>query len=139
NAEVAFGISGALRAAVLRNGQPVDPALLTVAGTEAAASQWVPVLGTVRRGLLGEPAARTQVVAPDGAGVWRLVVNRDGARSGSGDSLLYVTTVPFAEKRDGHLNGYHIGNYPTELSPRSDVYAPPEAFIEVTPENQDLQ
>lgn len=139
NAEVAFGISGALRAAVLRNSQPVAPALLTVAGTEAAASQWVPVLGTVRRGLLGEPAARTQVVAPDGAGVWRLVVNRDGARSGSGDSLLYVTTVPFAEKRDGHLNGYHIGNYPTELSPRSDVYAPPEAFIEVTPENQDLQ
>lgn len=139
NAEAAFGISGALRAAVLRNSQPVDAALLTASGTEAGASQWVPVLGTVRRGLLGEPAARTQVVAPDGAGVWRLEVMRDSAHGGSGDSLLYVTTVPFAEKRDGRLNGYHIGNYPTELSPRSDVYAPPEAFIEVTPENQDLQ
>lgn len=135
----AFGISGALRAAVLRNSQPVDPALLGVPVGEPSATRWEPVLGTVRGGLLGDPVARAQVVAPDGPGVWRLALEGDSVSSPALDSLLYLTTVPLAQKRNGRLNGYHIGTYPTERSPRSDVYAPPEAFIEVTPENQDLQ
>jgi uncharacterized protein YcbK (DUF882 family) len=41
--------------------------------------------------------------------------------------------------RGGRLNGYHIGYYPTEGSNRTDAYAPPTGFVEVTLENRDLR
>ena len=53
--------------------------------------------------------------------------------------LAVITSVPFERKRGGYLNGYHIGRYSTEGSGRTDAYAPPEGFIEVTRENQDFQ
>ena len=112
-------------------------------GTGADRPHWAPVLGTVRRGLLGEPVNQGQMIAPDGPGMWKLdtpTVDSTAAAAAAGlDSLTYITTVPFTEKRNGRLNGYHIGTYPTEHSPRDDQYAPPAGFIEVTAENQDLR
>lgn len=137
--EPAHGVSGALRAAIIRNGLALDLAPRAAPQAVPARPRWVPVHGTVRRGLLGEPVSAGAVIAPDGAGVWRLEVADSSADVAVAESLLYITPVPFHEKRDGHLNGYHIGTYPTEIAPRSDVYAPPEGFIEVTPENQDVQ
>jgi uncharacterized protein YcbK (DUF882 family) len=134
-----YGVSGALRAAVLRNGHPVELPLLETVGSGEERPQWVPVLGTVRRGLLGEPVGDEQVIAPDGAGMWRLDQGAKRAYAAAPAALTYITTVPFAEKRDGRLNGYHIGTYPTEYAPRDDIYSPPAGFIEVTPENQELQ
>lgn len=130
-----FGLSGALRVAVIRSGDPVDPMLLAGAGHGSGRFEWVPLLGTKRTGLLGEPIGEAPV-APDGPGVWRLQTERSYVSADEG--LTFITPVAFAEKRGTHLNGYHIGFYPTEGSGRSDVYAPPEVFIEVTPENQDL-
>src|SRR5690606_29198462 len=133
-----FGVSGALKAAVLRSSFPVDAPLLPSLGTGSEAPRWVPLHGTVRKGLPGLPVSHGAVVAPDNAGVWRLEPG-DNSYAAAPASLTFITTVPFSEKRDEHLNGYHIGTYPTERSPGSELYAPPEAFIEVTAENQDLQ
>lgn len=137
DAVAAFGVSGALRAAVLRNSEPVDPPLVDAAVAGDERPRWVPIHGTVRRGLLGEPVGQGAVIAPDGPGMWRLEAASDSTAAGEG--LTFITTVPFSAKRDGHINDYHIGTYPTEISPRADVYAPPAAFIEVTPENQDVR
>ncbi len=71
------------------------------------------------------------VTAPPQPGVWLL-------ESGSGTSVTVITQVPASRMVNGRLNGYHIGYYPTAGSGRTDAYAPPDAFIEVTPENRDL-
>lgn len=130
-----FGLSGALRAALVPSAAPLDPLLAMVAGAGEGGGEWVPLYGSVRRGLPGVPVGGG-VIAPDGPGVWRL--DSAGSYVAADGSMTLVTTVPFAEKRGEHLNGYHIGIYPTERSPRADSYAPPREFIEVTAENQDL-
>lgn len=137
DASSVFGLSGALRAAVLLPSEPVADSLMAAVGAGPSDAHWVPVLGTVRQGLPGEPVSRAGIIAPDGAGVWQLETGSE-ASAGEDDSLAFITTVPFAEKRQGYLNGYHIGVYPAEGSRRNDGYAPPEGFIEVTVENQDL-
>src|SRR5690606_19104758 len=43
-----FGLSGALRVAVIRSGDPVDPMLLAGAGHGGGRFEWVPLLGTKR-------------------------------------------------------------------------------------------
>ncbi|HEX6924510.1 MAG TPA: hypothetical protein VF167_03745 [Longimicrobiaceae bacterium] len=99
-----------------------------------------PVGGTDRPHVLGEPVARNMVVAPDDPGVWLLRSEGGGAEEDdAAERLAFITTVPFSAKRGAYLNGYHVGYYPTEGTSRSDNYAPPSSFIEVTPENQDLQ
>lgn len=134
----ARGLSGALRVALIVSGQPVPASILPGLPSEVERPRWVPIRGTVRSGLPGEPVYHGVVVAPENPGIWSLDTG-GGAYTASQAGLTYITLRPFTEKRDGRLNGYHIGNYPTEGSGRTDVYAPPEAFIEVTPENQDLQ
>jgi hypothetical protein len=46
--------------------------------------------------------------------------------------------VPATEVKDGLLNGYRIGQYPSPLK-GNPVYSPPPGFIEVTKENQDTK
>ena len=133
-----FGVSGSLRAAVVANNAPIGFPLLAAAGLAKEPPRWVPLNGTVRRGILGEPVFTGEVLAPESAGMWRLDP-ADGQYASARRDLTFITTVPFSEKRDGYLNGYHIGSYPTERSAAADVYAPPAGFIEVTPDNQDLQ
>jgi uncharacterized protein YcbK (DUF882 family) len=133
-AERVYGRSGALRATVVSVADPLDD-LLVLAGTRAESRfRWRPLFGT-RTALLGEPAYSSLLAAPETPGVWRLELEGEGATP----PLTVITKVPFSEKNRGMLNGYHIGTYPTEGGNRSDGYAPPRGFIEVTPENQDLQ
>lgn len=133
-----FGVSGSLKAAVVANSEPVAVPLLAAAGLAKEPPRWEPMHGTVRGGILGEPVFTGEVVAPESAGMWRLDP-ADGQYASARRDLTFITTVPFAEKKDGYLNGYHIGIYPTERSATSEAYAPPAGFIEVTPENQDVQ
>jgi uncharacterized protein YcbK (DUF882 family) len=134
---VVFGVSGSLRVAMLANDQAVAAPLLAAVGAGKGRPRWIPAYGTVRRGLLGEPVFRGEVIAPTTAGMWWLEPG-EASYIASSRSLTFITTVPFSEKQRGHLNGYHIGTYPTEGAGRTDAYAPPTAFIEVTPENQDV-
>ncbi len=77
-------------------------------------------------------------VAPAAPGVYRLVLSVAG-QSRRLDDLDLVVQVPFRYKEGGYLKGYLIGMYPTERQSRRDRYAPPEGFIEVTPQNRSLR
>lgn len=140
-----LGRSGALRAVILDpNEELALPLLWSGPAPDALRYLWTPAFGTreeVR--LLGTPAGAEpmgggRVRAPQGRGVWRLGLRAEGWTQDV-DGLAVITRVPFSEKRDEYLNGYHIGRYPTEGEERADAYAPPRGFVEVTPENQDVQ
>ncbi len=60
--------------------------------------------------------------------------------SAFGGSINFITLVPFESKIQGKVGDYRIGYWPEERGRlRSDAYENPDGFIEVTPENQDLQ
>jgi hypothetical protein len=100
--------------------------------------QWRPVAGTRPPLLLGSSRLSMGLQAPPSNGIWKLHLSA-GAWTQDLDALSVITRVPFDIKRDGYLNGYHIGRYPTEGELRDDAYAVPPGFIEVTPENQDTR
>lgn len=77
----------------------------------------------------GTPAS--PIIAPTDPGIWMLENPR-------GNAVTVVTLVSASRMRGGRLNGYEIGGYPTAGSGRTDSYAPPTGFIEVTPANRDL-
>lgn len=83
-------------------------------------------------------AAGDVAVAPDEPGVYRLELSA-GGRSRLLDAIDVIVQVPFRHKERGYIKGYLIGTYPTERQNRADRYAPPEGFIEVTPENRSLR
>ncbi|MBW3627835.1 MAG: hypothetical protein KY464_00940 [Gemmatimonadetes bacterium] len=133
--ERVFGRSGALRVFPLRGVDALElPYLQAVTAATGTRFRWAPLLGT-RSPLLGQPVFSNQITAPGAVGMWRLEAENEP----SSPMLTVITEAPFAMKRDGLLNGYHIGYYPSEGADRSNAYAPPPGFIEVTPENQDLQ
>jgi len=47
--------------------------------------------------------------------------------------------VPSTEVRNGVLNGYQIGSYPSTPLKGNPIYIPPRGFIEVTQENEDTK
>jgi hypothetical protein len=138
----AFGLSGAVRMVVTTTEAELDASILERAGSGwEQGYRWARLDAQGPR-VLGVPAEApppgplfpflNSIVTPAESGAWRL-------ESGTGSAVTVVTQVPASEKRGGHLNGYHIGVYPTEGSDRSDVYAPPTGFIEVFPVTTDLQ
>lgn len=78
--------------------------------------------------------------APDDPGVYKIAVELNRATRPIEDISL-VTLVPFTEKRQGKIGLYYLGTWPYEKGgkPRSERYANPSGFIEVTPENRDLK
>lgn len=86
----------------------------------------------------GRPLVDGVLIAPELPGVYALELGNAGG-SQRLDGLQLIVKVPFTEQRNGQLNEYRIGRYPTEGQNRSDRYAPPPGFVEVTPENQDLK
>jgi len=134
----AFGHSGTLRVAVVGVMDKMEAAFVrSDADSHGVTYRWDPLYGTPPKSLGGQVRLESGLRAPSQPGFWRLVLSRDGEEHEVGD-LMVVTQVPFQEKRGGRLNGYLIGTYPTEGSGRTDEYAPPAGFIEVTPENKDV-
>lgn len=130
----ALGRSGALRVAVVQTLEALNlPFIVRQDAPEGVTYRWVPLFGTRSTGLAGESLLEHGLRAPPTAGVWRLFV-RAGEFGHEVEDLLVVTKLPFTAKAGSHLNGYHIGRYPLENA--GDT---PPGFIEVTPENQDLQ
>jgi uncharacterized protein YcbK (DUF882 family) len=132
----ALGISGSLHIAILTSPTGLSASSPTER-PEAVRYRWVPLFGTGTP-VIGTPVPSSTLGAPDGPGTWRL-----DRLAATGDetlgSLTVLAPVPFTAKTGGFLNGYHIGTYPTEGDGRTDEYAPPSGFIEVTPGNQELQ
>ncbi len=52
--------------------------------------------------------------------------------------LRVVVMVPKSHMQGAYLNGYRIGEYPAVAWRNLAMYRPPQGFIEVTAENQDL-
>jgi hypothetical protein len=134
----ALGLSGKLRALVVDADQPVSlPLEWLEPEPHGVAYRWEPLAGTTLRLLPGEARLESGLRAPASPGIWRLRLRGPGLDEPLRE-LAVITRVPFAEKRGGYLNGYRIGTWSTEASGRTDMYAPPGGFIEVTAENQDL-
>src|SRR3954471_18482857 len=79
-------------------------------------------------GLSGELGSRLELKRADavrsdasasfeGPGIWTV------AHSGSPLPVKVISTVPFSAKQNGYLNGYHIGTWPAEVTPRAGPYA----------------
>jgi uncharacterized protein YcbK (DUF882 family) len=115
------GESGSVRYAPVLPGQPIVP------GAPGAAQTVI------------EGEARSDFTAPEKTGIYAFAIalNRT-MRAIEGISI--VTLVPRTEKRGGRIGSYRLGSWPWESggTPRSERYAPPEGFIEVTPENQNF-
>ncbi|MDP9348268.1 MAG: hypothetical protein M3P24_03875, partial [Gemmatimonadota bacterium] len=125
--------------------EPLNLPLVWTGEAPAAVSyRWQPVGGTRNGGLLGEPVAGSeplqggQLRAPSGWGTWRLALRGEGWTQ-EVPELTVLTRVPFEQKRRGYVNRYFMGSWHTEESGRDDRYAPPRGFIEVTPQNQEMQ
>ena len=115
------GSSGKLRATVEQPGAPVD--------TERADGADVRVA----------TGADTGVAVAPRPGVWNVLVKVGAALQPVTDFNL-ITLHPFEEKQRGRIGGYFIGSWPGERSRSVRAgYAHPSGFIEVTPENEDLQ
>jgi len=70
--------------------------------------------------------------APAAPGLYPVAVTHRA--SGDSMTLNVFVMVPASEVRDGELNGYRIGSYPSVALRGLDIYRPPRGFIEVTPE-----
>ncbi len=112
---------------------------------ESVAYRWIEVLSIDGREAKFGKAGRSAplgpddgVTAPDEPGVYRLELTAFD-QSLRLDDLDVIVKVPFNQKKGGYLKGYLIGTYPTERQNRTDRYAPPVGFIEVTKENQSLR
>lgn len=76
--------------------------------------------------------------------VHRLVVRREAGPSGAaapGDSIVLnaVVMAPRGRLRDGRLDGYVIGSYPSRPYRGLARYRPPRGFLELTPALADLR
>jgi hypothetical protein len=134
----AFGRSRQLRVVVADPSRPMslpfewsEPGLAT-----QASYRWLPMSGTQEARVLGGSWFSAGLRAPAAPGIWKLRLEAPGF-SQEVSELSVITRVPFDEKRGGYLNGYRIGFYATEREGRTDQYAPPPGFIEVTPANQE--
>ena len=88
----------------------------------------------------GSTEVSNNFIAPDNPGIYKLAVQVDQAVRPISD-ISVITLVPFAEKQSGHIGLYYLGSWPFESGgkPKTPAYANPSGFIEVTPENADLQ
>jgi uncharacterized protein YcbK (DUF882 family) len=78
--------------------------------------------------------------APRKPGIYMFSVMIEDARRPVED-LRIVTLVPRSEKRAGRIGTYQLGTWPFERggTPKTQRYAAPSGFIEVTRENQNFQ
>lgn len=134
-----FGRSGALRTHIVGPGDVVPLHLDWQAGDLPAGVRyrWVPVLGTPGDGAEGR-LDDGGAPAPRMAGVYELQLGAGGETRAFGEALRIVVTVPFDRIRNGRIGPYHLGRWPTEGEGRTDAYAPPGGFIEVTEHNVHL-
>ena len=122
------GASGKLRARIVAAGAPLEAEALPE-GAE----------------LRAQAADSAQSTATPRAGIWRLAVAVGSAIKPITDVNL-ISLRPRADKRNGRVGLYYIGNWPGETgrvtAPKrapADRYRPPSGFIEVTRENADTR
>ena len=88
----------------------------------------------------GSTEISNNFVAPENPGAYKLAVQIDQATKEISNFSL-ISLVPFSQKRGGRIGLYYLGTWPFEGggTPKTPAYANPSGFIEVTPENADMQ
>jgi uncharacterized protein YcbK (DUF882 family) len=132
----AFGTSGEVKLRVVLPGERVEYPLEVEGDPAKIAYSWVRT-GSDSLASALQPLSGAELIAPETPGMYHLALVRDGQRRVVNEMTVAVL-VPFAEKLGSTLNGYKIGTYLAERigSARHDA---PEGFIEVGPEDVDLQ
>jgi peptidase M15-like protein len=82
---------------------------------------------------------RWQWRAPREPGLYNVKVAEASPKSKEEIALHVFVMVPATDVRDGVLNGYRIGAYPSKPLNGNPVYRPPAGFIEVTKANEDTR
>jgi hypothetical protein len=77
--------------------------------------------------------------APAKTGQYEIEVKGPSTSGSDTITLRAFVMVPAAATRNGHLNGYRIGEYPAKPLKGNPLYTPPAAFIEVTHDNEDTK
>ena len=131
----AFGTSGDVKLRVVLPGERVEYPLEVEGDPSKLAYSWVRTGGdSLASAPL--PLGGAELIAPNEPGMYHLALLRDGERRVV-DEMTVAVLVPFAEKLGATLNGYKIGTYLAErLGSHHDA---PEGFIEVRPNDVDLQ
>ena len=132
----AFGVSGNVNLRFAMPGGSVEFPINLTGVSDSLHYQWVGIADSSTRvppRVLGQAA----LIAPMTAGFYHLAVVHGAERQILPEPTLAVM-VPFEEKVAGRLNGYRIGTYIAERFGRHD-HERPEGFLEVRPENLDLQ
>lgn len=77
--------------------------------------------------------------APSAPGIYDFAVQTGQAKREI-EEMSIVTLVPRSEKRAGRIGPYRLGNWPFEGGgkPRTERYAAPKGFIQITPQNQNF-
>jgi len=137
----------------LREFRPLPAPFPASVGGEslAHAVQAFPVPGGQVVEIVGPPEAqlldRSGVVEPEAPGLWRWVAPRgpgaEPLRLATPHGLVELTlllTLPMEAVTNGALNGYPIGRYRYRTDPATGnpVAVPPEGFVEVRPQDEDL-
>ena len=103
------------------------------------------LVGTEGAGAGAAFVAEAGTTTPAGNGRWRWTVPAlpglvklriEHRGSGGVMDLNAFVLVPRTRIRDGYLNGYHVGSYPTIPLKGMDIYMPPDGLVEVTAENE---
>jgi uncharacterized protein YcbK (DUF882 family) len=82
---------------------------------------------------------RADFSAPEDSGIYKFAVQMNRATRAI-DDISIVTLVPISQKRGGRIGPYYLGSWPFEAGgkPKTERYAAPAGFIEVTQENQNF-
>jgi hypothetical protein len=75
--------------------------------------------------------------APERPGIY--LITLDGPGKKDTIAVHAFVMVPATDVRNGLLNGYRIGDYPSPPLNGNALYLPPRGFIEVTKENQETR
>ena len=78
--------------------------------------------------------------APERPGTYELKFTGPGLKEAHDEVVVHAfVMVPATEVKNGVLNGYRIGEYPSTPLRGNPIYLPPPGFIEVTKENQETK
>lgn len=131
----AFGKSGAVQVRVALPGERVTYPIEVGGDPTGVAYGWVRLIDSVAVDST-RPLVSDTVQAPSQPGLYRLALV-EGALRHVLDTLTLVVLVPFEEKRGSLLDGYRIGIFPGERSPRRSGNWP-AGFVRVYPETAEL-
>lgn len=114
---------------------PGDAVIFDVAGPPATYA-----LKTEHGTAVQQSARQWRWTAPDRPGTYELTFTGPGRKEAHDDVVVHAfVMVPAREAKNGFLNGYRIGEYPSTPLKGNPIYLPPPGFIEVTKENQDTK